>query len=182
MRNDYEVRGDVTVIFMKSRKGVVRETLIETISLAKAISFPGSFAAVLNTYTNSYYAVGNLKNSEGVFKGKSLHRWLLDAPKGLEVDHINHETLDNRLSNLRMVTKKENQQNRRSANSNNNSSGLRGVWFDKRNQKWRAHAKLDGRKVHIGYYDTMEEANIAATEYRAHNMKKSLEFMEVCSD
>jgi hypothetical protein len=62
-----------------------------------------------------------IKNFYGVFRitpgksGKSVtvHRWLMGFPEGLEVDHIHHNTLDNRQSQLRIVTRSENQRNKR---------------------------------------------------------------------
>jgi hypothetical protein len=50
-------------------------------------------------------------------KSKRLHRLIMNAPKELEVDHINHNGLDNRKCNLRMCTAKENSKNRRSYRS-----------------------------------------------------------------
>jgi hypothetical protein len=63
--------------------------------------------------------------------GTYLHRFLLDAPKGMQVDHINHDTLDNRRSNLRIVTtNQQNNENRNGAHKNS-KTGIRGVTIHK---------------------------------------------------
>jgi hypothetical protein len=59
--------------------------------------------------TKTPYAAGRVRPGEVVY----LHRYLMDEPEGLVVDHINHETLDNRRTNLRSVTERENQYNGR---------------------------------------------------------------------
>lgn len=56
-----------------------------------------------------------------------MHRFILGAHKGQDVDHINNNGLDNRRANLRIGNRSQNMQNRRGANSNNNSTGVRGV-------------------------------------------------------
>lgn len=88
--------------------------------------------------------------SSGKYRGQCLHRLLMDFPKGLVVDHINHNSLDNRRCNLRIVTDIENKQNRK-----DNSSGILGV--DKHKDKWRSQLQVKGKK-YIKYYDTKEEA------------------------
>jgi hypothetical protein len=86
-----------------------------------------------------------------------LYRQLLDARPGEKVDHINHDTLDNRRSNLRICT---NQQN--SANSRKHrdavSSGFKGVCFDKARQKWLAYIRVDRIQRHLGRFDDEVEA------------------------
>ena len=59
--------------------------------------------------------------------GKKLHDYLVDCPKGLEVDHINLNTLDNRMCNLRIVTHQQNQCNQ--PVQKNNTSGVSGVSY-----------------------------------------------------
>ena len=90
-----------------------------------------------------------------------LHRYIMDAPKGLYVDHINHNTLDNRRENLRICTPSENKFN--SEQYLTNSSGEKGVFFDYfiPTPKWKAFIKYKYKMIHIGYYDTFEEAVIA---------------------
>jgi len=90
---------------------------------------------------------------------KLLHRVMMGEPDDLQVDHINVNKLDNRRSNLRVCT---NQQNKCNSNKySNNTSGFKGVWFDKPKQKFRARITFNGKKKHLGYFDTAEEAHEA---------------------
>jgi len=89
---------------------------------------------------------------------------------GNEVDHINHNTLDNRRCNLRICTTQQNQHNRKSYVGG--SSPFKGVSFSKdgkRKRRWRAGIEIDGSKKRLGYYATELEAaeayNEAAKKY-----------------
>ena len=88
--------------------------------------------------------------------GNYLHRVLCDCPPGYEVDHISLDTLDNRSENLRVVTHQQNQINH--SLQRNNSSGVSGVDFYPRNEKYRARIKVSQQEIHLGYYDDFEEA------------------------
>jgi hypothetical protein len=79
-----------------------------------------------------------------------------------EIDHINGDRSDNRISNLRDVRRRENKMN--FATYRNNTSGMRGVSFYKRTGKWKAQIQVDGRKIGLGYFDT---AAAAADAYQA---------------
>jgi len=67
-----------------------------------------------------------------------------------QLDHINHNGLDNRGCNLREVTNQENSRN--SSKSKANTSGVTGVWFDKIREKWVAEIMVDGKKVYLGRF------------------------------
>ena len=78
------------------------------------------------------------------------------------VDHINGITDDNRIENLRWATSKENLQN--SKIPINNTSGIKGVSWHKNNNKWVARIRIDGKRVHIGSFDNIEDAIKARQE------------------
>ena len=101
---------------------------------------------------------------DGVKKTHLLHRLVacafLENPNDKEfVDHIDNNPQNNHISNLRFATNKENQQN--SKLSSNNTSTVKGVYFEKSHKKWRAQIMIDGIHVHIGYYENLEDAKIA---------------------
>lgn len=83
-------------------------------------------------------------------------------PENAEIDHINHVRDDNRLCNLRFVTRSENRKNQ--SVSSKSTTGVTGVYFCKRLQKYRAQIKVN-RQVHcLGCYNTLEEAAAARAE------------------
>lgn len=87
-------------------------------------------------------------------------------PEGIEVDHINGDKSDNRISNLRLATHQQNLANCK--NRKNNTSGCKGVTrhFDGR---WRARIMVGGKSLHLGLFEAIEDAaaaySVAATEY-----------------
>lgn len=88
--------------------------------------------------------------------GKKIHEYLMDCPKGYEVDHISLDTLDNRSCNLRIVTHQQNQINQ--PLQRNNTSGVSGVSFYPPRGKYRARIKIGQHDIHLGYYQTFNEA------------------------
>lgn len=85
-----------------------------------------------------------------------LHRYLMDCPDGLVIDHINHNPLDNRRNNLRICTQQENDFNK--SIQSNNTSGIPGVYFVKNRNKWQAQIKINRKNIFLGYFKTKEEA------------------------
>lgn len=96
---------------------------------------------------------GRVMRAESASSGGStlLSRFILDAPKFLEVDHSNHDQLDNRRVNLRLCTRAQNEANKGPGRSN--KSGLKGVDFHKSSGKWRASMKHNLKRIHIGLYE-----------------------------
>lgn len=84
-----------------------------------------------------------------------LHRFLTDAAKGLDVDHINHNRLDNRRSNLRVVSRVINLLNK--TISPNHKSGVHGVKQNK-SGTWTASISIYNKPKHLGTFKTKEEA------------------------
>lgn len=92
-----------------------------------------------------------------------LHRKIMEPiPKGMSVDHINHlashqHKYDNRKQNLRFVTQSQNSIN--SAIYSNNTSGVSGVTFNKRTQKWIARINISpNNRIWLGTFDEFEDA------------------------
>jgi hypothetical protein len=91
-----------------------------------------------------------------------------EMPNGM-LDHINRVKSDNRIENLRVVSFSENRQN--IGKLSNNKSGLKGIWFHKKNKNWCASICVDKKKYHIGSFITKEEA-FAAYKDCAEKMHK----------
>lgn len=105
-------------------------------------------------YTNDGYTTRRLKGQKG--KIIPMHRQIMKPPKGIYVDHINHNTLDNRRTNLRLCTRAENYQNQ--FKQKNNTSGYKGVnWYSKYG-KWQATIMSEKHLKHLGYYYKIEDA------------------------
>lgn len=91
-----------------------------------------------------------------------LHRVIMDAPKGMQVDHINGDGRDNRRSNLRLATNAENCRNRQLPSVN--TSGYKGVVFKSEFGKWRATIGVNSSRIHLGYFESPIEAARAYDE------------------
>lgn len=154
MKNSYATDGEVTKIVIFGRQGVPLTTLIDTADLP--LVEERSWRASYDRTTGRYYVAAS--------RGRLLHRLLLDPPSDMQVDHINHDTLDNRRSNLRIVTASENQLNRVGAQKNNKSCGLRGVTWNRHHNRWMAQLGVNRRRIFLGYFADAESAHIAYQE------------------
>jgi hypothetical protein len=97
-----------------------------------------------------------------IYRGHRL-AWLYvygEWPKHY-IDHINGIVTDNRIQNLRDVSIMINSENQKYAPSHNRSCGVLGVSREKNHKRWRAVIGSKGKQIHIGYFDTIEEAHEA---------------------
>lgn len=134
MLNEYENIGDgITQIKLSQREGKEDAyTIIDTEDLPRILTMGYTWLRFQASEQSYPYAVNNgLSNSETRY----LHRIIMNCPSEYDVDHINHNTLDNRKVNLNIVTISENQQNRKGPRKGS-KSGVRGVSWDNRNQDW----------------------------------------------
>jgi hypothetical protein len=101
---------------------------------------------------SKFYAVRIMVTGPGKTKVMYLHRQILNAPKGVLVDHRNRDPLDNRRENLRFATQSENMQNR--GKRKNGTSKFIGVWFVKVKGKWESRITHKGKLIYIGSFDS----------------------------
>lgn len=99
-------------------------------------------------YYNNGYAVSDF--------GVRMHRFIMNPPHDMVVDHINHNRLDNRRSNLRICTQFENSQNRVCAETTYGN-----IYSNKNVTRWCARNRIKGKNIQSSWYDTVEEANSA---------------------
>ena len=88
-----------------------------------------------------------------------IHRAILNAPEGIQVDHINGNPLDNRRKNLRLCTNSQNQMNKKVRRDN--KTGFKGVTLHKSTGLYMARLKKDGVLLHCTYHKTPEKAHRA---------------------
>jgi len=112
---------------------------------------------------NVAYAMARDHGCKAVY----MHQLILPAPKGMMVDHINGNGLDNRRCNLRLCVKVENQRNQRPRFGKR----FKGVHFNTRliSKPWSASIRVKYKTLHLGYFATEIEAakayNAAAKKY-----------------
>ena len=101
------------------------------------------------------YAISNSNN-----KSIYLHTFILGKPtKGYEIDHINHDKLDNRKQNLRFVTHSQNGMNRK----------YKGYYWSKSDKRWHARIIINQKRINLGYFineqDAINARKIAVEKY-----------------
>jgi hypothetical protein len=159
MKNEYEIRGEHVAIFIK-RHNYVHETLVDYDDFKKLQEIDCTWL-LIKTGTHSY--VFRCTNKKGKKKNIPLHRFIMgcvDTGRAIQVDHINHNTLDNRKTNLRVCSEKDNLKNKKTTKGIS-SSDYKGVSLDKNSGKWRVRIGIDKKVVNIGWYDNEKEAALA---------------------
>lgn len=111
----------------------------------------------------------SIGNSGVVANNILLHRLITNAEDTQVVDRINGDTLDNRRENLRVCSVQQNNENR-TPGIKNSTSGIRGVSWNRRMQKWRAYASRNHKQNHLGFFDSLEEASAVSALWRRENM------------
>ena len=154
---------------MKSAEKIKPEELLTVKDISKYLSYDkdtGHFTWLVNTTTRNVGDIAGNTNWRGYTsiwinaKQYAAHRlaWAVcngSWPNG-DIDHINEDKSDNRISNLRQATRSQNMFNR--GKNKNNTSGFKGVAFCKDTGRWRAQMSIYGKSIKIGRFDTKEEA------------------------
>lgn len=100
----------------------------------------------------------------GIEIGRSGIVWALHhgAWPVCELDHKDRDSLNDRIENLRLATRTQNNANK--AKSIANTSGFKGVSWHSEKRRWVASIRIDGRATHLGYFDRPEDAHVAYAE------------------
>ncbi len=117
------------------------------------------FARITNVYAGHYAYRNSRKGDQTAKHGIAMHSVILPPPYGLVIDHISGDTLDNRRSNLRCVTPRENRKNLKKYKSN--KSGVPGVTRASSRGKigrYRSRIRCDGVEINLGRSDSLKEA------------------------
>ncbi len=149
--NEITITGDVA--FIKLSDGLSAQVDIECLDLVSKIKWRAKKSI------NTVYAIANHKISSGVYKTIYLHRVIINAPIGMQVDHIDMDGLNNKKSNLRLATRSQNQHNQKA--KKNNTSGLKGAFWHKRYNKWYAIICKNRKMTFLGSFLTKEDAHKA---------------------
>jgi hypothetical protein len=94
-----------------------------------------------------------------------MHRVIMGDPAGFDIDHRDGDGLNNRRSNLRIATRAQNLHNQRIVRRN--TSGFKGVSWNKRDHKWQARIYVNNKQFSLGYHATPELAHAAYCEASA---------------
>lgn len=124
------------------------------------------YSKLIPRYRGKYHAMAGATNEYGRPTTVSLHRIIMDAPKGKQVDHINGDSLDNRKENLRICTPSQNRANQRAPSRNKH--GYMGV--AKIGPSYYGRVTCRGKTHNMGPYETAKEAA------RAYDRKKLEKF------
>jgi hypothetical protein len=121
-----------------------------------------------NLQGKKFYARTNIPNKKGKRGSMLMHRLILNMLNSkLQVDHLNHYTLDNRKCNIRICTQSDNLKNR--IINKNNSTGYKGVVYNKSNKKFIAKIGVNKNIIYIGCFidpkDAAKAYNAAALKY-----------------
>jgi hypothetical protein len=141
--NDIIINEDYAEIILRNNKGDETQRAmidIEDVEMVKKKKW----------YYNGKYVVS------GYNPTIRLHSFIMTPAKNKIVDHINHNTLDNRKQNMRVCFYYENSMNQRK--SGNNTSGYRGICFNESMKSWWARIQYKGERIDLGYFATPEEA------------------------
>lgn len=96
-------------------------------------------------------------NKNNYSKNLVMHRIIMNCNDDMVVDHIKHKIYDNRKSQLRICTNSQNNMNH--VIRKDNSSGITGVYYDKRSKRWYSQIKIKNKKrITLGYFSLKEEA------------------------
>lgn len=129
-----------------------------------------------NNIKGYFYAGRNITSSKCKQSRISMHRLIMKPDKGMIIDHLDGDALNNQKNNLRICNHSENMRNRKLGK--NNTSGYKGVSYQKRDNNWRSYIKFNNKTINIGTYtnpiDAARAYNEAAIKYHGKFAKLNI--------
>ncbi len=112
----------------------------------------------------SFYALGRIADSK-TEKAKTtcMHHEVIKVPDGMVIDHINHDSMDNRRANLRPATRSQNMRNRKKR-LDAKSSKYKGICRFKGHRKWTARITFEKKRIYLGCFENEIDAAKAYDE------------------
>lgn len=163
MKNRHEVRGDEVIIYLKNPDGGEElELIIDSRDLEYVLELPvNKWNASKPRQSGKYYAKGYVRGDDSRY----FHRQLFKPEKGMVVDHIDGNPLNNKRENIRIVTLAENNRNIRRKRGRDKDLP---IGIDKVQRTYYTYAATvmrDGETYFIGDYPSIEEATRAREEF-----------------
>lgn len=160
MRNSFVIERDRVRIFLN--RGL--DTLVDLEDLEMLIKLNKRLTAVVNG--NMIYVYVEGLTSANKHTTIPIHRILFPGlTNEFDVDHIHHNGLDNRKSELRIISHQNNTRNKGKINSNN-TTGYRNVCWDKRGHRYVVNLRVNGKCKLLGHFTDVQEAGRFAAEMR----------------
>lgn len=148
------IKVDGEIAYIPLSKGLFAVVDVADLHIVESINWYAKVKNGATTYAARWRPVGASRSDETL-----MHRMIAGTPKHMDTDHIDGNGLNNRRSNLRSATKSQNMHNARVRKDN--SSGYKGVNWNKRKAKWEARIRLNGKHHRLGYHATPEAAHKA---------------------
>ena len=167
MKNEIRTIGNIAYMALYDRKGNVNNI---TMFDEGYIAVVKQFRWCAYKHRNTYYVSTTLSECNQLEYGKKklkIYQLFLKYKKPLMIDHRNHDGLDNRLENLRIVTNRTNCENK----IRKNKSGYIGVHWHSRDKVWAGVIYIHGKQIHTGNFKTKEDASKARELYKLNNIK-----------
>ena len=143
----------VKKIYFKGKNGEGKHALVDS----EDFQYLNQFNWFLH---HSGAVVRNKRVSLNKYKSLQMHREIMGASDGKEIDHINYNRRDNRKNNLRICNRSQNARNQKLRVDN--SSGYKGVYWNKEKGLWQAQMRNENKKMsYLGRFKTKEEAALA---------------------
>lgn len=172
-KNNYIVDGNIAKIELKRWDKESLWTIIDLNDLERVLEFAYSWHSGYRAKTKTYYAKTSVQTGEkinGVWQNYTLylHQFLLgyDGKQKVDIDHINHDTLDNRKENLRLSHRINNSKNRNGKNINNKSGYRNVACISNSKYPYYVQISIDGKNTCLGKFYDVDEAGAFAEEMR----------------